>query len=287
MKKLVFYLLVAATLVSCATRPASDKERMSVSILPLKNIVEEITAGDFDITVLVPSGAGPETFEPTIRQYSDLEDSRLIFSTGLIAFEQRLLSKFDDHESATGKVVNLSCGIDLMEGSCSHHGEQTHAAHGIDPHIWTSPRALKIMAHNAYEAIHRQYPDSTKYTANHQSLQQRLSELDSLVGAKIATSDVRHFVIYHPAMTYYARDYHIEQVAIEHEGKELSAKRMATLIDWARRNDVRCVMYQIQYPRSAVETITRDIEAQAVEIDPLKEQVIENILHITHIITGL
>lgn len=287
MKKLLLYLFAAATLVSCAARKTSDKERLSVSILPLRHIVEAITDKDFDITVLVPSGAGPETFEPTIRQYSELSDSRLIFSTGLIAFEQRLLSKFGDAESQEGKIINLSRGIDLLEGSCTHHGEQSNAPHGIDPHIWTSPRALKVMAHNTYAAIHRQYPDSARYTANHERLQQRLTALDSLVAAQIDRSGVRHFVIYHPAMTYYARDYGIEQVAIEHEGKELSAKRMATLIQWARNNDIRCVMYQSQYPRSAVETLTRDIHAEAVEIDPLKEDFIANIEHITRIITGL
>lgn len=283
MKRLIIaYLIAAACMVSCAPSQPAGRETLSVSILPLKEIVESITGNDFEVTVLVPAGAGPETFEPTIRQYTQLHHSRLIFSTGLIAFEQRLLQKFGSEE----KVVDLSRGIDLMEGSCTHHGEASHAPHGIDPHIWTSPRALKTMARNAYEALHARYPDSAKYTLRHEELQERLSALDERVARKIEESGVRHFVIYHPALTYYARDYRIEQVAIEHEGKELSAKRLATLIQWARDNGIRRVMYQTQYPRSAVATIVDDISAEAVEIDPLKEQVIENIEHLTDIITA-
>lgn len=329
MQKLVLKLLVCAcigSLCSCAQPAQPEEEMLYVSILPLKSIVGGIVGDDFDVRVLVPAGASPETFEPTPRQFVDLNRARLIFNVGLIDFETTLLGKIE----ARDKVVDLSRGIDLIAGSCSHaHGkvaraDEPHAAamseeqqtagtaatpgerqlagshaatpapqahghchaHGIDPHIWTSPRALQRMAANAYKAIHALWPDSVKYTENHARLQEQLAALDARTAGKIAASGVRYFIIYHPALTYYARDYGLQQVAIEDDGKEPSARALARLIEQARRDGVRKIFYQSQFPASAVEVIARDIEAQSVAIDPLKEDVIANIDSLTDLIVA-
>ena len=331
MQKLVLKLLVCAcigSLCSCAQPAQPEEETLYVSILPLKSIVGGIVGDDFDVRVLVPAGASPETFEPTPRQFVDLNRARLIFNVGLIDFETTLLGKIE----ARDKVVDLSRGIDLIAGSCSHahnkvaRAHELHAAatpeeqqtagshaaamprerqlagrhaatpapqahghshaHGIDPHIWASPRALQRMAANAYEAIHALWPDSVKYTENHARLQEQLAALDARTAGKIAASVVRYFIIYHPALTYYARDYGLQQVAIEDDGKEPSARALARLIEQARRDSVRTIFYQSQFPASAVEVIARDIEAQSVAIDPLKEDVIANIDSLTDLIVA-
>ena len=256
-------------------------EPLYVSILPLRSLVQGIVGDDFDIEVLVPPGASPETFEPTPRQFVGLNKARMVFNVGLIDFETMLLAKVEDQ----AKVVDLSRGIELITGTCSHgsHGH-THT-HGIDPHVWTSPRALQKMAENAYEAIREAYPDSVKYETNYRLLQQELKALDERTAARIAASDVEYFIIYHPALTYYARDYGLRQIAIEADGKEPSAKQLTQLIRQAREDGVRRILYQSQFPASAVEVIARDIDAEYAEVDPLREDVIANIEEITGIIT--
>ena len=281
MRKIYITLLIAILCGGCTSRRPADGEPLYVSILPLRSLVQGIVGDDFDIEVLVPPGASPETFEPTPRQFVGLNKARMVFNVGLIDFENTLLAKVEDQE----KVVNLSRGIELIAGTCSHgsHGH-THT-HGIDPHVWTSPRALQKMAENAYEAIREAYPDSVKYETNYRLLQQELKALDERTAARIAASDVEYFIIYHPALTYYARDYGLRQIAIEADGKEPSAKQLTQLIRQAREDGVRRILYQSQFPASAVEVIARDIDAQYVEVDPLREDVIANIEEITGIIT--
>ena len=89
-----------------------------------------------------------------------------------------------------------------------------------------------------------------------------------------------------PALTYYAADYGLEQLAVEHDGKEPSARHLARLIEEARRKKVRRVFYQAQYPASTVKVIAEDIGARSVKIDPLREDVIENIGEITRQLTS-
>ncbi len=295
MKHSIMALLAALSLAACAPEPEPERETLCVSILPLRSLVGEIVGDDFRIDVLVPPGASPETFEPTPRQIVALDKARMIFGVGLLDFEVSLLQKIENRE----KLVILSRGIKLLEGTCAHarhHDtvdggraeEDAHNhAHGIDPHIWTSPRELQRMAANAYEAIHAAWPDSTKYTENYRRLSRELQELDRRTAGKIARSGVKAFIIYHPALTYYARDYGIRQEAVETDGKEPSAKRLAELIRMARREGIRQIFYQKQFPASVVETIARDMDARTVAIDPLREEVIANIDSITDLITDV
>lgn len=305
MKHIGTALIASAALcaASCAGHGSADTAEIEVTILPLKYIVENITGDDFRVEVLVPSGASPETFEPTPKQYIALNEAQMVFSTGLIDFENALLARMRNKE----RLIDLSRGIELMEGSCSHshaHGAGHHDdggehdgesdihedhdghGHGIDPHIWTSPRELKIMARNAFEAIARQYPDSAKYRTAYQSLNERLERLDARCRQMCEASGSRAFVIYHPALTYFARAYGMEQIAVENDGKEPSAKHIARIIDEARAKGVTCLLYQSQYPRQVVEVIAGDMGVECREIDPLAEDIEQNITAMTKLITG-
>ena len=281
-------LLLCGTIAACTSRTtSSEKQRLYVSILPLRSIVEQIVVEDITIDVLVPAGASPESYEPSAKQYAALNESELIFNVGLIDFEQNLLRNL----SREKRLINLSRGIVLLKGSCGHgHGDgepddQDRHAHGIDPHVWTSPRALKRMAANAYEAIHAQWPDSVRYTANYRKLAARIDSLDHACAEALRQADVHTIIIYHPTLTYYAADYGLEQLAIEREGKEPSARYIAELIETARNRGVHRIFYQAQYPVSSVKVIAEDIGAECIRIDPLREDVIENIGDITRQIT--
>ena len=281
MNKAIFSLLIAGFLSACSPQPASQEKTLYVSILPMRSLVKEIVGEDFRIEVLVPPGASPETFEPTPRQFIGLNEAQLVFNVGLLEFETALLDKIEDRT----KIVDLSRGIVRIEGSCAHAGRNgSDHAHGVVPHVWTSPRALQRMAENAYEAIHARWPDSAKYTANHARLQEELRQLDLRTAEKIARSGIRYFIIYHPALTYYARDYGLQQEAVEADGKEPSAKRLTALIRQARKDGIGRILYQNQFPVSVVETIARDIGAECAEIDPLREDAIANIDSITDLI---
>ena len=91
-------------------------------------------------------------------------------------------------------------------------------------------------------------------------------------------------MIYHPALTYLARDYGLIQVAVENEGKEPSAKHLAHIIELARQKGIKHILYQSEFPASSVEIICRDIDATAVEINPLDEDIFTNIRNIVTLI---
>ena len=278
MQKIATFIICVLLIVGCTTKSDSDKKTIFVTITPMQSIIEEITAGDFDIEVIVPKGASPETFEPTPKQVTSFSDAELIFSTGLIDFEQSLVERI----SGDAEVVNLSNGIELIAGSCSH-GNHKHK-HGIDPHIWTSPRALRTMVTNAHKAIMAHYPDSVKYTEATGRLLERIDALDTYCATRIKAEGVEAMMIYHPAYTYYARDYGIEQIAIEHDGKEPSLRQTTALIEKAKEHGVKAILRQPQYSEDKVRAIANDAGAEIITTDPLAEDILGEIERVTEII---
>lgn len=278
MQKIATFIICALLIVGCTTKSDSDKKTIFVTITPMQSIIEEITAGDFDIEVIVPKGASPETFEPTPKQVTSFSDAELIFSTGLIDFEQSLVERI----SGDAEVVNLSNGIELIAGSCSH-GNHKHK-HGVDPHIWTSPRALRTMVTNAHKAIMAHYPDSVKYTEATGRLLERIDALDTYCATRIKAEGVEAMMIYHPAYTYYARDYGIEQIAIEHDGKEPSLRQTTALIEKAKEHGVKAILRQPQYSEDKVRAIANDAGAEIITTDPLAEDILGEIERVTEII---
>ena len=279
MRRITIFLMMILLILGCSSnRENKGDKTIYVTITPLKAIIEEITCGDFDVEVIVPDGASPETYEPTARQLAQINESRLIFTTGLIDFEQSIVERIEDDN----KIINLSEGIELIEGSCSHHHGDHH--HGIDPHIWTSPKALRAMVENAKEIIMDEFPDNEEYAEAADRLIERIDALDRMCHERITASGVQAIMIYHPAYTYYARDYGIEQIAIEHDGKEPTPKQLTSLSDKGEAMGIKTIFHQPQYSADKVSAIAEEIDADIVQTDPLAEDIISEIERVTEII---
>ena len=262
MKRFLLIMATALLSVACATQKSGDnKKTIFVTIAPLQHLAEELTCGDFSVELLVKQGASPETFEPTSSDIARLNDAEMVFSTGLISFEHSLT------HSIGNRVINLSEGITPLGGTCSHH--HCNHSHGIDPHIWTSPRELRTMVGNMHRALMSHYPDSTKYNDAARRIIARLDSLDSYCQARLGDGTKRAIMIYHPAYTYLAHNYNIEQIAIENEGKEPTAKHLIELVERGRQMGIRTIFHQPQYSASKLRSIADELNAQIVVTDPL------------------
>lgn len=279
MKKTIFTIFLSLFLLSCSSQKSDNNPTIYVTITPLKALVEEITCGDFAVEVVVPEGASPESFEPTARHISAMSEAEFVFEVGLINFEQSLVKHLGDN------LINLSEGIEPMAGCCSHaHHHGHHHSHGIDPHIWTAPHTLRTMVENARDVIVEHYPDSVKYQSAAETLLERIDAIDSRCTEKIKTSDAHTMMIYHPAYTYFARDYGIEQIAIEQDGKEPTPRQLTALVERAESEGINAIFIQPQYSEDKVRAIAESCNAEIITTDPLSKDILSEIERITDII---
>ncbi|MDD3108543.1 MAG: zinc ABC transporter substrate-binding protein [Alistipes sp.] len=284
----------------CHTSSSSKKPQITVSIEPLRTLTEQIVGSDFEITTLVPSGASPETYEPTAVQMKSVAHSLFYIDIGLIDFEQRLEHSIRENMPQV-EVLSTCEGIPVLEGHCGHthaepasplpseeeassHDEKLHQGHGVDPHIWLAPETLKTIVQNIYTGIAKRFPDSVQYQQRYELLRTRLDTLDQALRAQF-TTDPKAFLIFHPALTYLARQYGLRQISIENEGKEPSAKDLKTLVDSVRTYGIRNIFYQQQFSRTTVEMMARELNLQPVALDPLAPEVLENLATIGTLIS--
>ena len=262
MKRLLQIATIALLSVACATQKSGDNEKtIFVTIAPLQHLAEELTCGDFSVELLVKQGASPETFEPTSLDIARLSSAEMVLSTGLISFEQSLT------DNIGARVINLSEGITTLGGTCSHH--HCNHSHGVDPHIWTSPRELRTMVENMRRVVMSRWPDSLKYNDAAERIIARLDSLDSYCRTRLSDGKKRAIMIYHPAYTYLAHNYNIEQIAIENEGKEPTAKHLIELVERGREMGIVTIFHQPQYSASKLRSIADELNAEIVVTDPL------------------
>lgn len=281
---LIFVCAAAGLLCSCGD-VVRDDNSVAVSILPIKYLVDQISGEEFEVEVVVPSGASPETYEPTAKQMKVLSSCLVYFQVGLIDFEQSIDVGIQENAPDL-PIVQLSEQLVLLEGECGHYAHHEHR-HGADPHIWLSPSRVKIMAKRITEQLIDVRPDSAdKYRRNCSLLVSRLDSLDSYVKCALSKTEKRPVVIYHPFLTYYCDDYGLEQVAVEKEGKEPSVSHLKKLVSLIKEQGVSVVFYQEQLHAHVVDALVQETGITGVSVDPLACDILDNIKLVTNYITN-
>ena len=251
----VVLMVTAGTLFSCSSAKNNNANKITVSIEPLRYLTEQIVGDRFEVVTMVPKGSSPETYEPTARQMADLSESILYIKVGELGFERTWMPRLTSNAPHI-TVVNSS------EGITSHIGD--------DPHSWMSARNAIIMAHNIYEAVKRiDVKDSVFFRQRLDSLCNVIHATDKYIRQTTAQAHCKSFIIYHPALTYFASDYGLEQLALEEHGREPSAAELEQIISTARAKGVKTMFVQREFANRNVDIITNTIGARKVEINPL------------------
>lgn len=276
------YFITILSFLGCdQTGNTLAKPTISVSILPLKYLVDEITGEKVDVNVLVPEGVNPETFEPLPLQFKALSASSMYFQIGLIDFEKSLYNGAS-HSNPKLKTLNLSEGIDLIDGACSNN---EHHHHGTDPHIWLSPGNMKKIAFKITSELSKILPESSEiFNKNYKLLSESIDSLDRYTLNSFKEINNRHFLIYHPFLGYFARDYGLTQISIENEGKEPSVQHMKSIINEIHDKKITTIFYQKQDAGRSVHVLSTETNIKSVMIDPLNYNWLENMYKITDLL---
>ena len=266
----IFLLLAIIFFSSCSPRGTDTKERIiTVSIAPFEYFVSEIGGEDFTVNVMVPAGANPHIYEPFPQQIFNLRKSVGYVSNGYLGFELTWLDRFYD-TNRTMKKLSLSKNIEPLGASHRHEGDHIE---GADPHYWVSPKSALTMALSVRDFLCELNPVSeSKYETNYQELLLRIQELDKRAASLFSGVQHRSFMIFHPNLGYLARDYGLEEIAVEYEGKEPPPSRMKELIDRARNEHIKTIFVQREYDTKNARAIADEIGAKLQIIDPLSAE---------------
>jgi zinc transport system substrate-binding protein len=319
--------------------------RVFVSIPPQRYFVKRVGGDLVDVSVLVPPGQSPHTYELTPKQMVSLSEAHVFFRTG-IPFEKRLVGKIGatlkglnivdtrkgiemramserhrhddehdksdqfadhirqndelgrprepDHEHALAEEHPESKALaheqeypevgktEQRHGPGAAHANADQDAHGpdeLDPHVWLSPRVVKVQARTICDELRRLDPvNEARYEENCRLFQEELDRIDAQIAEALAPLKGREFFVFHPAFGYFADAYGLRQVAVQAGGKDPNVKQLGALIERAKREGVKLIFVQPQFSKGSAEAVAEQIGGAVVPMDPLAEEYLENLL---------
>jgi zinc transport system substrate-binding protein len=296
-KKLVLFIILFFSVVyltSCHSenpiKNVNHKLKIYVSILPQKYFVEKIGGPFVNVYVLVSPGQNPHTYEPTPKQMSSLADTDIYFTIG-VTFENIWLDKITSSNPGL-KIVSTYEGIKRRtierhsheeegEGSDNSHNSHTES---LDPHIWLDPNLVIRQAKIIADALIQLSPrNSALLEKNLNLFVQEMTDLDKSIRKELKDIKTKNFLVFHPTWGYFADEYGLEQISIEKEGKEPSARHLAEIIELAKKKNIKIIFVQMQFSRTYAESIAKAIGAKVISVDPLSVDYTNNLLKITKI----
>ncbi len=293
MKRIACVAVASAFLLTPVWLPPAEAKQVNafVSIPPQQYFVKKIGGELVGISVLVPPGADPHTYEPKPRQMAELAQTAVYFAVG-IDFEQAWLKKIAAANPGM-RIVQTDAGIEKIALAEHHHHVQkghTHshdpkkATHGHDhagapdPHVWLSPLLVRIQARHIADALAAvDSANRTRYEENLAGFLREIDALDAELKALFAGNSGARFMVFHPSWGYFAQAYGLEQVPIEIEGKAPKPAQLKELIHHAREQGIKVIFVQPQFSAKSAEMVAREIKGQVVAVDPLAANWAENL----------
>lgn len=265
-------VLFTFTAASCGRgEPVGEKPVVVVTVLPQAEFVKKVSGDRVDVTVMVPPGANVHTYEPTPSQMTILAKAAMYAKVGSgIEFELTWMEKL----RAVNKemlVVDSSAGVPLQEVT----GEVDSME--IDPHIWMSPGNVAVMVQNIYEGlVIIDAANKAYYAQNRDAYLQELGRLDQEIRNSLSGVPDRTFMVYHPSLGYFAREYGLTMLSIENEGKEPTAAGMARMIAQAKERNITVIFAEPQFNPQSAKVIADAIGGRVVFIDSLAGDYVAN-----------
>lgn len=285
-------LTVIFGVISCSNEKKESVEQNTIvtSMAPLKWLVSEIAGNNFSVISILNENVSHETFEPSLDDLKKLEKSKIYFHYDMFEFEERLEEFVEGKNISSSVLENIDKNLlleDKYHNDSLHHEhddhekEEHHHDHGSsgrDPHVWFSMAITKEVAKNVYDKLCEVYPEhKEEFTNNYSSFIEKVNSFESLAKEKLDKLDSTSFIIYHPALEYFLKGSKVKEIAIEVEGKEASAKEIQEIIEEAKEHNVKTIYVQPQFSKDMASEIKKEINAEIVEFNIDKENVIENL----------
>jgi zinc transport system substrate-binding protein len=249
-------VLLAAAGPGCGeATPRAPAAQVAASIPPLAWFVDRLSGGELAVATLLPPGANPHAYEPTLAQLEATSRAVLWVRVGHPSFP---------FERGAFEALLADAAARVVDAA------DAAAQRGEDPHVWLSARAARGIAARVAGGLAERFPERAAGVAERAAgLDAELAALERELGERLAPFRGRAFFVYHPDWTAFAADHGLRQVALERGHKEPDAKALRELILEARREGARSIFVQPQFSRESAELVAREVGARVVAIDPL------------------
>lgn len=287
---LVLFLVACNSAAQPEVQPHNQLQVVATTSI-IGDIVKNIGGDAFELTVLMPPGSDPHSYEPVPQDIARVADAQVIFVNGA-NLEESLLRTLES-AAQDAQLVSLSDGIELIQSIPHLHPEHTeselpehtddqahdhtqsesHEHNGGDPHVWTDPTLVKVWVDKIAQVLsERDSANAALYQANARDYAKELDELDRWIQEQVSQipPEKRLLVTDHQSFAYFAQRYGFKQVGAVIPSTstlaEPSAQELANLEDAIRRLGVSAIFVDAAVNPTLAERVGRDTGVRLVRL---------------------
>jgi len=278
------------TLLLILTTSVFSKINIVVSILPEKAFVEQIGGEKVNVSLMVLPGNSPHTYEPKPSQMKEIARADLYGAIG-VEFEAVWLPKFKNLNSRM-RLVDFTKGIQrrVMHTTLHAHEKPSSASQhtSLDPHLWTSPANVEMIAKNIYEALSEADPKNQHfYKKNLTRFLHTVAKTDQKIRHILhRVPQGSAFMVFHPSWGYFADAYGLVQLPVEVEGKTPKPRELIALIKEAKAKKIKAIFTQPEFSDAVANTMAKELGIEVIKVSPMSAKWSETLLRIARAIAG-
>ncbi len=267
-------LIILITL--SASVASAEPVKIMASIYPVADMVRQVGGDRVHVTVVVPPGASPHTFELKPAMVQAFSASRLFFMVGA-GLEFWANSAVRSSGKSLETVV-LSDDMPLIQMVGHHHDKHKQKANdqshheSANPHVWLDPVLAKQMVARIVQALSRADAEhAAEYRLQGDAYSKKLDDLDKSIRETVDAFKIKKYVAFHPAWDYFAGRYGLEcdGVIEASPGRNPSPKMIADMVNQIRESNIQAVFAEPQFNARVAEVIAREAGVRVLFLDPI------------------
>ena len=259
----------------------NSKLQIITSATFLNEFSQNIGKEMIDVTLLVPMGADPHDWEPTIRDREKLQKADVIIVNG-IGYEH-WIGSFDSNDNQ-GILVDTSNGISTLDSEKhdDHAKEDDHDGHeeedknnheDLDPHIWLNPVYAQLQVKNIANALSNSDPTNKNYYQSNAAIYNKeLDLLDSKIRTELSGCKT-DFITFHNAFSYFSEEYGLTQhtiISSNDSHGEVTPQTLENIISTAKKYDIKVIFAEESSSTKTSQVIADEIGGKVLVLSPLE-----------------
>ena len=251
-----------------AQQPSGGRLKVLATTTIVADVVSQVGGDLIDLSVLLPVGTDPHSFDPTPQDISEVSEADLVFVNG--AGLEEFLDNLIESAGVQERVIQVSDGIDFLALEAEGDEHDDHHS-GVNPHTWTDPNNVIIWTSNIAQALSNMDPENAgKYHANAEAYQAELKTLDTWIRDQVNLIPLenRKLVTDHKLFGYFAEEYGFEQVGALIPGystlAEPTAQELAEIEDAIEGLDVTAIFVGNTVNPALAQRVSEDTGIQLV-----------------------